>query len=193
MCLLAFSHQCLHNFFFSQSHRLLISHANAEVTGENTPERKFDLIGDRTHNHQIMSPTGSPLSQTGRARCFAYESSLKKAYNQVVLNTYHRLTLSSIYTRFNTLKKKSLQKHCGKKVKFLKMSNFTFFHNVFYAICILESFYNHISIVVCSSLNLGQSQNGVLGNGLIQVRANNFTPYKSTIPLSVRCQRPNIV
>ena len=32
----------------------------------------------------------------------------------------------------------------------LKMSNFTFFHNVFYAICILKSFNSHISVVVCS-------------------------------------------
>ena len=30
------------------------------------------------------------------------------------------------------------------------MSNFTFFHNVFYAICILKSFNGHISVVVCS-------------------------------------------
>ena len=37
-----------------------------------------------------------------------------------------------------------------KKVKLLKMSNFTFFHNVFYAICILKSFDSHISVVVCS-------------------------------------------
>ena len=32
----------------------------------------------------------------------------------------------------------------------LKMSNFIFFHNVFYAICILKSFNIHISGVVCS-------------------------------------------
>ena len=29
------------------------------------------------------------------------------------------------------LRKKALKKHCEKKVKLLKMSNFTFFHNVF--------------------------------------------------------------
>ena len=38
---------------------------------------------------------------------------------------------SALYTHLNTLKKKALGKHCGKKVKLLKMSNFTFFHNVF--------------------------------------------------------------
>ena len=50
-----------------QDHRLLFSHASAEVRGENTPERKVDSTGDRTHNHQVMSPTRSPLSHTGRA------------------------------------------------------------------------------------------------------------------------------
>ena len=35
-----------------QSHRLLFSHALAEVRGENTPERKFASTGYRSHNHQ---------------------------------------------------------------------------------------------------------------------------------------------
>ena len=38
-----------------QSHRLLFSHASAEVRGENTPERKFALTGNRTRIHQVMS------------------------------------------------------------------------------------------------------------------------------------------
>ena len=42
---------------FFQSHRLLFSHASAEVRGENTPERKVASTWDRTHNHQVMSPT----------------------------------------------------------------------------------------------------------------------------------------
>ena len=50
-----------------QSHRLLFSHASAEVKGENTPERKFASSGDRTHNHQVMSPTRSPLNHPGGA------------------------------------------------------------------------------------------------------------------------------
>ena len=45
-----------------QSHRLLFPHASAEVRGENTQERKFASTGDRTHNHQVMSPIRSPLS-----------------------------------------------------------------------------------------------------------------------------------
>ena len=37
-----------------------------------------------------------------------------------------------------------------KKVKLLKMSNFTFFHNVFFALYILKYFNSHISVLVCS-------------------------------------------
>ena len=50
-----------------QSHRLLFSHASAEVRGKNTPERKFASTGSRTHNHQVKSPTCSPLRHSGRA------------------------------------------------------------------------------------------------------------------------------
>ena len=53
--------------FSFQSHRLLFSHASAEVRGENRPERKFASTGSRTHYHQVMSPTRSPLSQPGGA------------------------------------------------------------------------------------------------------------------------------
>ena len=35
------------------------------------------------------------------------------------------------------------------------MSNFTFFHNIFYAICILKSFSSHISVVICSFFEFG--------------------------------------
>ena len=69
------------------------------------------------------------------------------------LDVYCALTLSSIYTSFNTLKKK--RKTLWKNVKLLKMSNFTFYHNVFYAICILKSFNSHISVVVCSFFEFG--------------------------------------
>ena len=48
-----------------QSHRLLFSHVSEEVRGEITPERKFASTGSRTHNHQVISPTRSPLSHPG--------------------------------------------------------------------------------------------------------------------------------
>ena len=64
MCFLAFSHQYYHNFSF-QSHRLLFSHASAEVRGENTQERKAASTWDETPNHKVMSLTRSPLSFPG--------------------------------------------------------------------------------------------------------------------------------
>ena len=66
MCFLAFSHQYLHNFSF-QSHRLLFSHASPEVRDENSQEKKFASTEDQTHNHQVMSPTHSPLSHPDEA------------------------------------------------------------------------------------------------------------------------------
>ena len=74
---------------------------------------------------------------------------------QSVCVVVSNLNLSSIYTHFNTLKKKNFRKTLWKKVKLLKMSNFTFFHNVFYAICILKSFNSHISVVVNSFFEFG--------------------------------------
>ena len=66
MCFLALSHPVLTQLSF-QSHRLLFSHASAEVRGENMPERKFASTGYQTHNHQVMSLTGTTLSHPGRA------------------------------------------------------------------------------------------------------------------------------
>ena len=50
-----------------KSHRLLFSHASAEVRGQNMLERKFASMWYQTHNHQVMSLTGSPLSHLGGA------------------------------------------------------------------------------------------------------------------------------
>ena len=65
------------------------------------------------------------------------------------------LTLSSLYTQFNTLKKKSVRKTLWKKVKLLKMSNFTFFHIFFCEICILKLCNNLISFGVSSVFQFG--------------------------------------
>ena len=56
MCFLAFSHQYYITQLSFQSHRLLFSHASAEMTGENTPERKLASTEYRTHNNQVTSP-----------------------------------------------------------------------------------------------------------------------------------------
>ena len=50
-----------------QSHRLLFSHASAEVRGENTLERNLASTGSQTHNQQVMSLTPSSLSHQDRA------------------------------------------------------------------------------------------------------------------------------
>ena len=78
---------------FFQSHRLLFSRGSAEVRGENTPERKVTSTGDQTHNHQVISPTCSPLSHLGGAdlrRVVVSEQWSLKAgglFIQVVSNT----------------------------------------------------------------------------------------------------------
>ena len=83
-----------------------------------------------------------------------YFAQFVKSYPKQVYILYICLTLSTIYTHFNTLKKKIFWKTLWKKVKLLKMSNFTFFHNVFCAICILKSFNSNI-LVICSFFEFG--------------------------------------
>ena len=63
------------------------------------------------------------------------------------------LTHSSIYTHLNTLKKKTIGKHCGKKGEIAQHEQFhLFLHNVFYSVCILKSTLQWSS---AASLNLG--------------------------------------
>ena len=83
-----------------QSHRLLFSHASAEVRGENTPERKFGSTGSRTHNHQVMSPTLSPVIRPGgvtvqyhafaRARIYLISIIALQKYFQYFDQTFQR-------------------------------------------------------------------------------------------------------
>ena len=78
----------------------------------------------------------------------SYYSWNDESYNLNLIILRH-VSLSSIYTHFNTLKKKASRKHCGKR------SNFTFYLNVFFAIYILKSFHSYISVVVCSFFEFG--------------------------------------
>ena len=48
-------------------HRLLFSHASAEMRCENTPERKVASTVARTRTHQMMSLTRSTLNHPGGA------------------------------------------------------------------------------------------------------------------------------
>ena len=64
--------------------------------------------------------------------------------------------------------RKKLWENIVEKGEIAHLSNFNFFHNVIYGICILKSFNSHISqLLSAASLNFGQSQNGVLGDRLI--------------------------
>ena len=76
------------------------------------------------------------------------------------------LTLSSIYTPFNTLKNKCCRKTLWKNVKLLKMSIFTF-STMFSMQPVLKTPLIAKFQLSLVSLNLGQSKNGILGNGLV--------------------------
>ena len=75
-----------------------------------------------------------------------------------------------MYTHFNSLKKKVCRKTLLKKCEIAhfrsKRAISHFFHNVFQAIRILKSFNTTFQLSSAASLNLGRSQNVVLGNGL---------------------------
>ena len=95
MCFLAFSHQYYCNFSF-QSHRLLFSRASAAVRGENTPERKVVSTGDRTRNHQAMSPTRSPLSHPGGAQRVENIGAKEKMLVTSIFLLFQQILLKSI-------------------------------------------------------------------------------------------------
>ena len=87
ICFLAFFTPVLAQISF-QSHRLLFSHASAEVRGEHTPERNFASTGDRTHNHQVMSPTRSPLSHPGGAENGMTECHLHNNFHTFIIYSF---------------------------------------------------------------------------------------------------------
>ena len=53
--------------------------------------------------------------------------------------------------------RKKLRKTLWEKVKLLILSNFTFFHNLFFVICIVKSLMATFQLSSAASLNLGQS------------------------------------
>ena len=79
-----------------QSHQLLCSHASAEVRGENTLERKLASTGSRTHNHQVMSLTRSPLNHPGRVKILL----LGKHTEKTVLVSLAQINLQSKINSF---------------------------------------------------------------------------------------------
>ena len=98
---------------FFQSHRLLFSHASAEVRGENTPERKDASTWNRTHNHQVMSPTCSPLSHPGE---YFLDSLSNDKCVTVTWSTYRWIITWSPNVRYSFLNGRN---YCGRRRKYL--------------------------------------------------------------------------
>ena len=137
---------------FFQSHRLLFLHASAEVRRENTPERKVASTGDRTHNHQVTSPTRSPLGHLGGERLKTVGKG-ENAGNQHFLlsHSISPLSFNSFPNkpRFLRVCSTSLLKTLWEKDKLLITSNFSFPLSVFYPFGELFDMFIKIEIIVC--------------------------------------------
>ena len=120
-----------------KSHSLLFSHAFAEVRGKNKLERLFASTGDQTHNHQVMSPTCSPLSHLGGATlswnvCSSSRnndfSSCKKIFRHVSVKTICKQQFPEVHLVIFVLK-------CEEKIALLLFSTMfskkTFLQKVF--------------------------------------------------------------
>ena len=86
-CVSWLSHTSNNTTFLSKATDYLSHNASEEVRGENMPERKVASTGDRTHNHQVMSPTCSPLSHPGRAQYYSHS----KVFLYIVENIVGKL------------------------------------------------------------------------------------------------------
>ena len=141
-----------------QSHRLLFSHVSAELRGENTPERIFDSKRSRTHNHQVMSPTRSPLSHPGGA--------VKKEWSPL---TYDSQRPSPPLNPFPNkpwvlhVYSASPLKTLWEKEKLLVTSNFSFSHSVLYPFRELYAISSNFKIVVCKLFQNKESKICCLG------------------------------
>ena len=96
---------------------------------------------------QIITLATFTLSSANAFNLVKSKISLFRKELRVFLNPF--LHMYSFYH----IEEKNFKKTSWKKVKLLKMSNFTFFHNVFYAYCMLKSFNSHISVFVCTFFN----------------------------------------
>ena len=67
-----------------QSHQLLFPYASAEVRGE----RNFTPTGSQAHNHQVMSPTCSPLSHPNGCSPLSHPNGAPK-HLQIIVRSKH--------------------------------------------------------------------------------------------------------
>ena len=167
-----------------QSHRLLFSHASAEVRGENTLERNFSSIWSRTHNHRVMSPTRSPLNHQGGADC-----QRPPDYNISMFNVnIHRRRQIAIYNVWDLTQTSPgfyvsvvnvFWKYCGKR-RNARDEQFLLFPQCF--LPILENclpFLSNLKLSSANPLSLEESKIGRLGKGQM------YNSYKlASLPLS---------
>ena len=83
------------------------------MRGKNSPERNFVSTRARTHNHQVMNVTCSPLSHPGGAFCPLTQTNLReKAFENFVrkgeINMLVISTLSFFYNVFHHFKDKPI-------------------------------------------------------------------------------------
>ena len=107
-----------------QSQQLLCSHASAELRGEKMPGTKFASTRDRTHNHQVMSSTPSPMSDpVGESETgFADGKTLDLS---IILQTVNEIRWG--LERWNLSKKSNV--HCAKGRKCWLQAFFHSFNN----------------------------------------------------------------
>ena len=134
--------------------------ANFLIQGQTTQTVLLQLVPLSNSSEILWSYTFLPsLVLTVDARVLTRKLwTARRQTDRQIVSDYN----SSLSTLCSGELKKPFRKMLWRKDKSLKMSNFTFFHNVFYAICILKSTFLLLS---AASFNLGLSQNSVLGNG----------------------------
>ena len=109
----------------------------------------------------IISFSALPLSQVRLPPWLTFTADSNSKHLQA-----NNFTLHSIYTHFNILKKKAFGKHCGKWWNCSKWA-ISPFSTIFSMQSVSQnSLIATFQLSPAASLNLGQSQNGVLGNGL---------------------------
>ena len=110
---------------------------------------------DRNHWYPAFSPFPTVISKGFFLRTF---KGLKGSGANI---DYLMLVMFNVYIGINSFlhiysflhtEEKIFKKTLWEKVTLLKMSNVTFFHYVFYAICTLKSFNSHISVCLLQLL-----------------------------------------
>ena len=90
------------DFFLNQPTTFLTCFFRSE--GENTPERKVASTRDRTHDHQVMSPTSSTLSHGMRGGGGGGGGAAGASHGQIPLCVLHLILSSENVLIFSQVK-----------------------------------------------------------------------------------------